>query len=61
MHGAGYNHLFCVAEYLAPRGADMKVWNRKNELGWTPVQIAAGVHRRGTIREQDVLASAVAR
>jgi hypothetical protein len=50
MHGAAYKHLPAVAEYLGKRGADVKVWNQKNKLGWTPLRIAAGVHRTGNLR-----------
>ena len=50
MHGAAYKHLPSVVEYLAANGADIEIWNRKNETGWTPLRIAAGVRRGGNIR-----------
>jgi hypothetical protein len=27
---------------LAQRGADIKIWNRPNKSGWTPLRIAEG-------------------
>lgn len=50
MHGAAYKHLPSVVEYLAANGADIKIWNKKNSTGWTPLRIAAGVRRGGNIR-----------
>lgn len=45
MHGAAYKHLPSVARFLAGHGASVEMWNRKNDLGWTPLRIAVGVHR----------------
>lgn len=45
MHGAAYKQLPLVVKYLAKNGARVDVWNRKNTMGWTPLRIAAGVHR----------------
>jgi ankyrin repeat protein len=45
MHGAAYKHLPQVARYLADTGADIAVWNRKNAKGFTPFDIAVGMHR----------------
>ena len=42
MHGAAYKSLPKVVQYLADRGANIEVWNRKNRSGWTPVLIAEG-------------------
>ena len=45
MHGAAYKQLPSVVKFLAGNGAKIEIWNRKNSLGWTPLRIAAGVHR----------------
>ncbi|MCB1208635.1 MAG: ankyrin repeat domain-containing protein [Verrucomicrobiales bacterium] len=42
MHGAAYKSLPKVAKFLASKGADIKIWNRKNDKGWTPLLIAQG-------------------
>jgi hypothetical protein len=49
MHGAAYKNLPKVAALLAERGADIKIWNRPNKYGWTPLQIAEG-HRFGNFK-----------
>lgn len=49
MHGAAYTSWFKLIPLLAERGADQAIWNRKNRLGWTPLQIAQG-HRPGNFR-----------
>lgn len=45
MHGAAYKHVPSVFEYLAEQGADIEIWNTEDANGWTPLRIAAGVHR----------------
>ncbi len=45
MHGAAYKHAAGAVRILVEAGARIEAWNRKNELGWTPLRIAAGVHR----------------
>ena len=45
MHGAAYKHLPGVVRLLAERGADIDVWNQRNEKGWTPLNIVEGIHR----------------
>ena len=45
MHGAAYKHLPRVVRFLADAGADIEIWNRKNDQGITPLNIAEGVHR----------------
>jgi ankyrin repeat protein len=45
IHGAAYKHLPSVAQFLIDKGAKADIWNRKNRNGWTPLRIAAGVHR----------------
>jgi ankyrin repeat protein len=49
MHGAAYQSRPKLVEFLADRGADINVWNRKNKPGWTPLMIAQG-HRPGNFR-----------
>jgi ankyrin repeat protein len=51
MHGVAYKHYPSVAEYLAGHGAKIDVWNSKNRNGWTPLRIAAGVHRGMNLRQ----------
>jgi len=59
MHGAAYKHLSKVVKFLAANGAKVEVWNRKNKSGWTPLRIAAGVHRTGNFRLSDATAEAI--
>ena len=49
MHGAAYKSWTKVVQLLFDRGADVQVWNQKNERGWTPLMIAQG-HRPGNFR-----------
>ncbi|MEM7234031.1 MAG: ankyrin repeat domain-containing protein [Planctomycetota bacterium] len=42
MHAAAYKSAPRIVEFLAERGANMAVWNRKNRHGWTPLVIAEG-------------------
>jgi ankyrin repeat protein len=49
MHGAAYQSRAKVVSFLAERGADIEVWNRKNKWNWTPLLIAQG-HRPGNFR-----------
>ena len=42
MHGAAYKSLPRMVQLLAGRGAKIEVWNRKNQLAWTPLLIAQG-------------------
>lgn len=49
MHGAAYKNLPGAVLFLAERGADINVWNRKNKYGWTPLTIAEG-HRFGNFK-----------
>jgi len=50
MHGAAYNHLPSVAQFLADHGASIEIWNKKNRNNWTPLRIAEGVHRGMNLR-----------
>ena len=58
MHGAAYKNLPKVVEYLADRGADIKVWNRPNRFGWTPLAIATG-YRFGNFKPSTVTIAAL--
>jgi len=49
MHGAAYQSRWKLVQYLADRGADIKVWDQKNKWGWTPLMIAQG-HRPANFR-----------
>jgi ankyrin repeat protein len=42
MHGAAYKNAPRVIAFLADLGADIRVWNRANHYGWTPLLIAEG-------------------
>ncbi|MSV36221.1 MAG: ankyrin repeat domain-containing protein [Bryobacterales bacterium] len=42
MHGAAYKTAPAVVQFLAEKGADVKVWYHKNKQGWTPLSIAQG-------------------
>jgi ankyrin repeat protein len=49
MHGAAYQSRAQLVLLLAEHRADIKVWDRKNKFGWTPLMIAQG-HRPGNFR-----------
>jgi ankyrin repeat protein len=49
MHGAAFQSWNNLVRLLHERGAQIAVWNRKNNLGWTPLMIAQG-HRPGNFR-----------
>lgn len=53
MHGAAYRNHPLAVKLLAERGADIKVWNRKNRAGWTPLAIAQG-YRFGNFKPSPV-------
>ena len=59
MHGAAYKHMPAMVEFLAKNGAEVQVWNRKNQLGWTPLRIAEGVFRTGNLRTSPPTAAAI--
>lgn len=42
MHGAAYKNLPNMVRFLAENGADIEIWNRTNDHGWTPLSIAQG-------------------
>ncbi len=45
MHGAAWGHLPAVAQFLGDAGARAEVWNQKDNAGFTPLDIAAGIQR----------------
>jgi ankyrin repeat protein len=49
MHGAAYQSRCKLVQFLADRGANIKVWHQKNKWGWTPLMIAQG-HRPANFR-----------
>jgi ankyrin repeat protein len=49
LHGAAYQSRAVLVPLFAKHGADIKVWDRKNKFGWTPLMIAQG-HRPGNFR-----------
>jgi uncharacterized protein len=49
MHGAAYKNLPSMAKYLNSQGANIKIWNRNNRLGRTPLLIAEG-YRPGNFK-----------
>lgn len=59
MHGAAYKHLPSVVRLLADHGADIEVWNQRNAKGWTPLNIAEGVHRGMNILSSPPTAEAI--
>ncbi|MEE2638015.1 MAG: ankyrin repeat domain-containing protein [Acidobacteriota bacterium] len=58
MHGAAYKNLPAVIALLAASGADVDVWARKNEHGWSPLTIARG-YRFGNFKPSPVTVAAV--
>ncbi|MEM7473608.1 MAG: ankyrin repeat domain-containing protein [Planctomycetota bacterium] len=60
MHGATYKSLPLMVNFLAHRGADVSIWNKKNKYGWTPTLIAEG-HRPGNFKPAAATLNAVYR
>ena len=60
MHGAAYNSWTKLVQYIADHGANVNVWNQKNQRGWTPLLIAEG-HRPGNFRPSPETVAAVLR
>jgi ankyrin repeat protein len=58
MHGAAYKNLPQVVRLLDELGADIAVWNRRNEHGWTPLRIAEG-YRFGNFKPSPETVSAL--
>lgn len=60
MHGAAYKNIPRMVTFLAEHGADIKVWNRANKLGLTPLKIAYG-YRPGNFRPSPDTIAAIQR
>lgn len=60
MHGAAFKSWTKMVQFLADNGADINVWNRKNNRGWTPLLIAQG-NRPGNFRPSPETIAAVER
>ena len=58
MHGAGYANHPKMVQLLAENGADIKIWNKKNKYGWTPLVIAQG-HRPGNFKPSPATIAAI--
>jgi ankyrin repeat protein len=58
MHGAAYKNYPGAVKLLAERGMDIRVWNRKNKAGWTPLAIAQG-YRFGNFKPSPVTEAAL--
>jgi ankyrin repeat protein len=60
MHGAAYQDRPKLVALFAERHADIRIWNRKNKWGWTPLLIAEG-HRPGNFRPAPASIAAIKR
>lgn len=60
LHGAAYQSLPQLVQVFADRRADVKIWDRKNKWGWTPLMIALG-HRPGNFRPAPETITAIER
>lgn len=60
MHGAAYQSRSNLVALFDAHGADIRVWNRKNRWGWTPLMIAQG-HRPGNFRPAPETIAAIER
>jgi ankyrin repeat protein len=58
MHGAAYANMPKMAALVAEKGADIKLWNKKNKYGWTPLLIAEG-HRAGNFKPAPTTIAAI--
>jgi len=57
MHSAAYKNYPAAVKLIAERGADIKIWNRKNKAGWTPLAIAQG-YRFGNFKPSAITEAA---
>lgn len=57
MHGAAYKYADSVVPLLIENGAKIEIWNQKNRQGWTPLRIAAGIHRTMNLRKSPEVAA----
>ena len=58
MHGAAYKNLPKVIALLAEKGAGIEIWNKRNNWGWTPLEIAEG-YRFGNFKPSPVTIEAL--
>ena len=58
MHGAAYKNLPGAVKFLAAKGANIEIWNRRNKFGWTPLTIARG-YRFGNFKPSPVTVAAL--
>jgi ankyrin repeat protein len=58
MHGAAYKNLPGAVRLLADHGADINIWHRKNEWGWTPLTISEG-YRFGNFKPSPTTQEAI--
>jgi uncharacterized protein len=57
MHGAAYKSAPSIVRLLARHGAEVAVWNRENQFGWTPLHLAHG-YRPGNFKpSQETIAA----
>jgi ankyrin repeat protein len=59
MHGAASKNAPELIRFLHEQGADIDIWNHKNQLGWTPLYIAEG-YRPGNFKPSFETIDAVA-
>ena len=59
MHGAAYKYAASTVPLLMQHGMKIETWNRKNEIGWTPLRIATGVHKGMNLRESPETAAEI--
>jgi len=60
MHGAAYKNAPGTVKLLVARGADIAVWNKENNFGWTPLVIARG-YRFGNFKPSQVTVDAISK
>jgi ankyrin repeat protein len=60
MHGAAYQSRWELVALFTQRRADINIWNKKNNCGWTPLMIAQG-HRPGNFRPAPETIAAIER
>lgn len=58
MHGAAYKNFPRVAQFLYEKGADIEIWNKFNDRGWTPLDIADG-YRPGNFKPSAATSEAI--
>jgi ankyrin repeat protein len=59
MHAAAYSNRAAPIKLLAASGADIKIWNRENKLGSTPLAIAVGYRGKRSFRPQPIAEAAI--